>query len=65
MPMPTDLGVIVNLDTWNGLSDDAKQILQDTAIQHEIDQLRQFIGDSKVVELQKQVEQVEQADAAI
>ena len=34
-------------------------------IDHEIDQLRQFIGDAKVVELQKQVEQVEQADAVI
>ena len=33
----TDLGVIVNLDSWNGLSDEAKTILQDTAIQHEID----------------------------
>ena len=33
----TDLGVIVNLDRWNGLSDEAKTILQDVAIQHEID----------------------------
>jgi TRAP-type C4-dicarboxylate transport system, periplasmic component len=33
----TDLGVIVNLESWNGLSDEAKKILQDTAIQHEID----------------------------
>ncbi len=33
----TDLGVIVNLESWNGLSDAAKKILQDTAIQHEID----------------------------
>ena len=33
----TDLGVIVNLDTWEGLSDEAKKVLQDTAIQHEID----------------------------
>jgi hypothetical protein len=39
--------------------------LYENLIQHEIDQLRQFIGESKVVELQKQVEQVEQADAAI
>ncbi|MEM7696661.1 MAG: TRAP transporter substrate-binding protein DctP [Pseudomonadota bacterium] len=31
----TDLGVIVNLDTWNGLSDEAKTILQDVAIAHE------------------------------
>ena len=33
----TDLGVIVNLDRWNELSDEAKQIVQDVAIQHEID----------------------------
>jgi len=33
----TDLGVIVNLNRWNELSDEAKQILQDVAIQHEID----------------------------
>lgn len=33
----TDLGVIVNLDRWEALSDEAKQIVQDVAIQHEID----------------------------
>ncbi len=33
----TDLGVIINLDRWNELSDAAKQIIQDVAIQHEID----------------------------
>ena len=33
----TDLGVIVNLDRWNALSDEAKTIVQDVAIQHEID----------------------------
>ncbi|MCY4289437.1 MAG: TRAP transporter substrate-binding protein DctP [Aestuariivita sp.] len=33
----TDLGVIVNLDRWNELSDEAKQIVQEVAIQHEID----------------------------
>ena len=31
----TDLGVIVNLETWNSLSDEARQILQDVAIAHE------------------------------
>ncbi|MGG7646113.1 TRAP transporter substrate-binding protein DctP [Rhodovulum sp. YNF3179] len=31
----TDLGVIVNLDSWNELSDEAKSILQETAIAHE------------------------------
>lgn len=33
----TDLGVIVNLDRWNELSDEAKEIVQNVAIQHEID----------------------------
>jgi TRAP-type C4-dicarboxylate transport system substrate-binding protein len=33
----TDLGVIVNNDSWNALSDEARQIVQDVAIQHEID----------------------------
>ena len=33
----TDLGVIVNLDAWNNLSEEARTIVQDVAIQHEID----------------------------
>ncbi|MDA4844021.1 TRAP transporter substrate-binding protein DctP [Hoeflea poritis] len=33
----TDLGVIVNLDRWNKLSPEAQKIVQDVAIQHEID----------------------------
>lgn len=33
----TDLGTIVNLDKWNSLSDEARTILQDVAIQHEKD----------------------------
>ena len=33
----TDLGVIVNQDRWNELSDEAKTIIQDVAIQHEFD----------------------------
>jgi TRAP-type C4-dicarboxylate transport system substrate-binding protein len=33
----TDLGVIINLETWDGLSEEAQTILQETAIQHEID----------------------------
>ncbi|MGP9818479.1 TRAP transporter substrate-binding protein DctP [Salinarimonas sp. NSM] len=40
----TDLGVIVNLESWNALSDEAKQILQDVAIEHErssVEALRQ------------------------
>jgi TRAP-type C4-dicarboxylate transport system substrate-binding protein len=31
----TDLGVIVNLDRWNALSEEARQIVQDAAIAHE------------------------------
>ncbi|NNL19455.1 MAG: TRAP transporter substrate-binding protein DctP [Boseongicola sp.] len=33
----TDLGVIVNNDRWNELSEESRQIVQDVAIQHEID----------------------------
>ena len=33
----TDLGVIVNLDRWNGLSEEAQTILQEVAIEHERD----------------------------
>ena len=33
----TDLGVIVNLEKWNSLSDEAQKVVQDIAIQHEID----------------------------
>lgn len=32
----TDLGVIVNLDSWNALSEEAQAILQEVAIEHEI-----------------------------
>lgn len=31
----TDLGVIVNLEKWNSLSDEARKIVQDVAIAHE------------------------------
>ncbi|MFT5895116.1 MAG: TRAP-type C4-dicarboxylate transport system substrate-binding protein [bacterium] len=33
----TDLGVVVNMEKWNSLSDESRKILQDVAIQHEID----------------------------
>ena len=33
----TDLGVIVNNDKWDSLSDEARKIVQDVAIQHEKD----------------------------
>ena len=33
----TDLGVVVNLEAWEGLSDESRQILEDVAVQHEKD----------------------------
>ena len=33
----TDLGVVVNLEKWDSLSEEARTIVQDVAIQHEID----------------------------
>lgn len=63
----TDMGVIVNLDAWNDLSDEAKKILQEVAIEHERDsannlanlgdvQLEELIADGmQVVELEGQV----------
>ncbi|MGB0734826.1 MAG: TRAP transporter substrate-binding protein DctP, partial [Paracoccaceae bacterium] len=33
----TDLGVIVNNDKWNSLSEEARKIVQDVAVQHEKD----------------------------
>ncbi len=31
----TDLGVIVNLDAWNGLSEEARTIVEEVAVEHE------------------------------
>lgn len=31
----TDLGVVINLDKWNSLSEESRKILQDVAIEHE------------------------------
>ena len=31
----TDLGVIINMDAWNGLSEESQTILQEVAIEHE------------------------------
>lgn len=36
----TDLGVIVNMQKWNSLSDESKKIIQDVAIQHEADSVK-------------------------
>ena len=33
----TDLGVVINLEKWNGLTPESRKILQDVAIQHEQD----------------------------
>ena len=40
----TDLGVIVNLESWNNLSEEAKTILQDVAVRHEIDSVNALRG---------------------
>lgn len=40
----TDLGVIVNMEKWNSLSDDSKKILQDVAIAHEQDSVNALRG---------------------
>ncbi|MEM9044411.1 MAG: TRAP transporter substrate-binding protein DctP [Pseudomonadota bacterium] len=36
----TDLGVIVNLEKWSALSPEAQKVVQDVAIQHEIDSVK-------------------------
>ncbi|MEM8730632.1 MAG: C4-dicarboxylate ABC transporter substrate-binding protein, partial [Pseudomonadota bacterium] len=40
----TDLGVIVNMEKWNALSDEARQILQEVAIKHEKDSVEALRG---------------------
>lgn len=40
----TDLGVIVNMEKWNSLSEESRTILQDVAIQHEIDSVNALRG---------------------
>jgi len=39
----TDLGVIVNLESWNALSDESKKILQDVAIEHEKSSMEKLV----------------------
>ncbi len=50
----TDMGVIVNLESWNALSDDARRILQDVAIRHERDSALRFA--KAATEQQRQLE---------
>ncbi|WP_104203940.1 TRAP transporter substrate-binding protein DctP [Billgrantia saliphila] len=38
----TDMGVIVNLDSWNGLSEEARELLQEVAIEHERESAERF-----------------------
>ena len=56
----TDLGVIVNLESWNNLSEEARTILQDVAIQHEIDSVNALRGkrDADFAALEEQGMQV-------
>lgn len=42
----TDMGVIVNLDSWNELTDEAKDILQSVAIEHERSSAESFAEES-------------------
>lgn len=42
----TDLGVIVNLDSWNALSPEAQAIVQDVAIEHEISSAETLMAQS-------------------
>ncbi len=42
----TDLGVIVNLDSWNALSPEAQAIVQDVAIEHEISSAKTLMAQS-------------------
>jgi len=49
----TDMGVIINLDAWNGLSKKAQNILQTVAIEHERDSALELadLGDVQLKEL--------------
>lgn len=38
----TDLGVIVNLESWDALSEDARRLLQEVAIEHERDSVEKL-----------------------
>ncbi|MCP1676932.1 TRAP-type C4-dicarboxylate transport system substrate-binding protein [Natronocella acetinitrilica] len=38
----TDMGAIINLDSWNALSEEAQQILQEVAIEHERSSAERF-----------------------
>jgi len=40
----TDLGVIINLEKWDSLSDEAKEIVQSVAIRHEKDSVEALRG---------------------
>lgn len=50
----TDMGVIVNLDSWNGLSEEARDILQTVAIEHEQEsaELRAVLAEEQQAELE-------------
>lgn len=56
----TDLGVIVNLDRWNELGDEAQTILQEVAIEHEresVEELRE-LRDEEFAQLEEDGMQV-------
>jgi len=60
----TDMGVIVNLDSWNGLSEEAREILQAVAIEHEQEsaEQREVLAEEQQVELEADGMQVFQLE---
>ena len=51
----TDLGIVVNLDAWNALSQESRDLLQKVAIEHEAESLEkaQALIDTEFAELEK------------
>ncbi len=52
----TDMGAIINLETWNSLSEEAREILQEVAIEHERSSAERFAEEAG--------EQIAELDAA-
>ena len=50
----TDIGIIMNLDKWNGLDTAAQKLLQDTVIAHELSSRK--AREAEVIEEKKQLE---------
>ncbi|MDO5604310.1 MAG: TRAP transporter substrate-binding protein DctP [Paracoccus sp. (in: a-proteobacteria)] len=52
----TDMGVIINLNKWNSLSDESRQLLQEIAIEHERNSATHFeeVGKEQAAELESE-----------